>query len=110
MNLAKEYTLGRIAMVVALDNLSHLRTVDKVTVHIQYRAAGHWKNLARIGPDKFNKVGSYFNVDISLDKPVKTDKVLITLRPEMSKDQIQTLIRRWDGLFLGLSEVAIWSE
>ena len=97
-------------MAVALDSLSNLRTVDKVTVNIRYRAAGQWKNLARIGPDKFRKEASYFNVDISLDKPVKTNMVLITLQPRITKEQMHTLIKRWDGLFLGLSEVAIWSQ
>ena len=111
IDLAKEYILGRIAMTVPLgDGLSNLKIVDKVAVNIQYRAAGQWKNLAQIGSDKFHKEVRYFNVNISLDKPVKTNMVLITLQPKITKDQMQILIKRWDGLFLGLSEVAIWSK
>ena len=110
IDLAKEYTLGRIALSVPLGALSNLKIVDKVNVNIQYRAAGQWKDLAQIGPDKFHKGSRYFNVDISLDKPVKTNKVLITLQPTITEKEMKKLIKRWDGLFLGLSEVAIWSE
>lgn len=110
VNLGMEYTLDRIALSVPVGSLKNLKLVDKVALEVQYQTAAGWKSLARMKIDDKLNPGSYFNVNIPLDNSVKTNMMLITLQPLITEEEYKILIDRWDGLFLGLSEVAIWSK
>ena len=111
IDLAEEHILNRIALSAPIGGYANLWVVGKVTVKMQYYAAGQWNNLPQAGPVVLSQQQeSFFAVDTILKKPIKTDKILITLQPDITKDVAQALIQRWDGLFVVLSEVAVWSE
>ena len=109
IDLGQEYSLERIALVVPLGAIEHLKIIDKFTIEVQYLKGQSWNILSRMQSDELQPA-EYFNVELRPKGSVKTSKISITFSPSISEDQIETMMRRWDGLFLGLSEVAIWEE
>jgi hypothetical protein len=110
LQLSSAQDIGKIALSVPFERVRNFRIVFKFRVCVEYYADGKWKNAFYADLKELKKPSEFFNIDRSFTEKLVTDKVRIRLQVLNSDAELEKSIANWDGLFIGLAEVAIYSK
>lgn len=110
LQLSSAQDIGKIALSVPFERVRNFRIVFKFRVCVEYYADGKWKNAFYADLKELKNPSEFFNIDRSFTEKLVTDKVRIRLQVLNSDAELEKSIANWNGLFIGLAEVAIYSK
>jgi len=106
VNLGAKQSVQRVALSIPKLMVANLRILHSLKISI-YLSCDNTKELvSETSLDELER-GHYFNIDHVLPNPVEADKLLIVLKT-IDKELIVKKTKQWDGIYIAISEIAVW--